>query len=101
MNARIKINEAIISEYDAINIYQKIIDELPADYPNGDAIKKVLASVRDEEVVHVGEFQHLLKLIEESEAKLLADGEREAQELISGKPKSAEESLNFGGLTNL
>lgn len=45
--------------------------------------KKVLADIRDEENVHVGELITLLKKLDPKEAKLLLDGEAEVKKLLS------------------
>ena len=45
--------------------------------------KKVLADIRDEENVHVGELMTLLKRLDPREAELLLDGEAEVKKLLS------------------
>lgn len=45
--------------------------------------KKVLAGIRDEENVHVGELLALLKKLDPKEAELLLDGEAEVKKLLS------------------
>ena len=45
--------------------------------------KKVLADIRDEENVHVGELITLLKRLDPREAGLLLDGEAEVKKLLS------------------
>lgn len=49
------IRQAIISEYDAVNIYTKIADSIEEEQ-----IKKVLLNIAKEENVHIGELQKIL-----------------------------------------
>lgn len=44
--------------------------------------KKVLADIRDEEIVHVGELTTLLRHLDPKEAELFLDGENEVKEMM-------------------
>jgi rubrerythrin len=45
--------------------------------------KKVLADIRDEEKVHMGELITLLRTLDPKEAELFADGEAEVRKMLS------------------
>ncbi len=66
------IRDAIIAEEGAINQYETVVDST-----DNEKIKKVLQSIADEERVHVGELQALLKDLLNDEEELLDDGAKE------------------------
>ena len=68
----------IAGELEAIYLYDAHV------HSTDDAMaKKVLADIRDEENVHVGELITLLKSLDPREADLLLDGEAEVKKLLS------------------
>ena len=68
----------IAGELEAIYLYDAHV------HGTDDAMaKKVLADIRDEENVHVGELITLLKRLDQREAELLLDGEAEVKKLLS------------------
>jgi rubrerythrin len=69
------IRDAIINEQLAIQQYEAI-----ADGVSNDQIKKTLQDIADEERVHVGELQALLKGINPEESTFLDEGEKEVKD---------------------
>jgi len=69
------LRDAIIAEEDAVKQYEVIVDSTD----NEDA-KKVLQHIADEERVHVGELQELLRRILPDEQELLDEGAGEVEE---------------------
>jgi rubrerythrin len=55
--------------------------EAHADATDNELAKKVLHDIADEERVHAGEFQKLLKMLVVDEEKLLAEGAEEVEEM--------------------
>lgn len=72
------IRLSLCAEEEATHLYDTI-----ADYVQDERVKKIMQDVAKEEQVHVGEFQHLLNLIEDDEAANLYEGIEEAKEKIS------------------
>jgi len=68
------IRDAIIAEEDAIKQYETVADS--TDSPKA---KEVLQDIADEEKVHVGELQELLKGILKDEQKFLDEGAKEVK----------------------
>jgi hypothetical protein len=69
------IRDAIIAEEDAIKQYETVVDS------TGDAkVKEVLQDIANEERVHVGELQKLLKLMLPDEQGFLDEGADEVGE---------------------
>lgn len=69
----------IAGELEAIYVYDAHVhatDELVA--------QKVIADIRDEEKIHVGELLALLQVLDPKEKRPLADGKAEVNELLSG-----------------
>jgi len=66
------IRDAIIAENGAINQYETVVDST-----TNAEVKKVLQSIADEEKVHVGELQALLKQLLPDEQGFLDDGAKE------------------------
>ena len=69
------IRDAIMAEEGAIKQYESVVDATD----NAKA-KEVLQSIADEEKVHVGELQELLKSILKDEQGFLDDGAKEVKE---------------------
>lgn len=68
---------AIIAELDASNLYEKL-----ADLASDNDVKTLMLDISKEEKTHVGEFQFLLKRIDEEFSEELDKGSDEAEELI-------------------
>lgn len=79
------LRDAINAENEAIKQYETIVDAT-----NDENIKKALQDISDEERVHVGELQCLLKMILDDEKELLEEGEREVKEDILEEEKGEE-----------
>ena len=63
------LRDAIIAENGAINQYETVVDST-----SNEKVKEVLQSIADEEKVHVGELQALLKSLLPDEEGFLEDG---------------------------
>jgi rubrerythrin len=72
------IRMAMAAEEEAIHMYEAMADA--ADNP---LAAKVLQDVADEERVHAGEFQQLLRLLLPDEDQLLAQGRAEVSEMAA------------------
>ena len=72
------IRFAIASEYEAIQIYEEIIEAIE----NKKAIKLIEEIIEDEKV-HVGNFMQLLKIITPSEENYYREGYKEALEILN------------------
>lgn len=68
---------AIIAELDAINLYEEM-----AAMTEDNHIRTILLDIAREEKTHVGEFQTLLLMKDEEQAKELNEGKKEVDELI-------------------
>ncbi|MCD6324617.1 MAG: rubrerythrin [Desulfurococcales archaeon] len=71
---------AIIGELDAINLYMQL-----AEAVEDEGVRKVLADIADDEKTHVGELLALLKELDPEQAKRLASGAEEVEELTGIK----------------
>lgn len=100
-----EVRRLITEEHLAIAHYDQIVNELPIDFPNRNKIVAVLASIRDEEKVHLAELHTLLEFAPEN-VSTFEQGKKEATELMakldnvdeSSKPKvSPVEALNRFG----
>lgn len=69
------IRDAIMAELGAIKQYEVVVDST-----SNEKVKKVLQEISDEERVHVGELQELLKVLLKDEQKLLDDGKKEVED---------------------
>lgn len=67
-------------ELDAINLYQKHIDE--TDNPT---LKKIWTSIMEEEKVHVGELTKVINEQDPKEEELFDDGQSEAEDMLDVK----------------
>ena len=79
------IRMALATEQEAIHRYEAM-----ADASDNPLAAKVLQDVADEERVHAGEFQQLLRLLLPDEDKLLEQGRAEVSEM-AGEQKGQEE----------
>lgn len=64
------------AEMEAIHLYQA-----HADATNNELVRKVLLDIADEERVHAGEFQRLIKILLQDEEELLAEGAQEVNDM--------------------
>lgn len=72
------IRLAISAEHDAVHLY-----ELIADASDDEGVKKVMQSIADEEKVHTGELQGLLKKFDKDSQKFLEEGSNEVEDIIN------------------
>jgi rubrerythrin len=72
------IRMAMAAEEEAIHMYEAM-----ADAAENPLAAKVLQDVADEERVHAGEFQQLLRLLLPDEDQLLAQGRAEVSEMAA------------------
>lgn len=80
---RYALRKDLIGELEAINQYEQHIQEL-----TNETAKTVLASIRDEEIVHSGELLALLDYFCPNEGKLRAEGKQEVMEMLGKNSKS-------------
>ena len=79
----IRLNLA--AEEEAVHMYEAI-----ADASDNSLAVKVLQDIADEERVHAGEFQQLLRILLPEEERLLQQGSEEVKEL-AGEEKEQKE----------
>jgi rubrerythrin len=79
------IRMALAAEEEAIHMYEAM-----ADASDNALAAKVLQDVADEERVHAGEFQQLLRILLPDEDKLLEQGSAEVSEM-AGEQKAEKE----------
>ncbi len=72
------IRMAIAAEQEAVHMYEAL-----ADASDNALAAKVLQDIADEERVHAGEFQELLRMLLPDEQPLLEKGAAEVRELAS------------------
>jgi len=70
------LRAGIIAELDAINLYEQM-----AAKAKSSKIKKVFLEIAKEEKTHVGEFQTLLLELDKEQARELAAGKKEVEEM--------------------
>jgi rubrerythrin len=75
------LRDAIIAEYDAINKY-----EIMANLTENEGIKKILLDIAQEEKVHVGELESLLRTLDIEQTPSVIEGFKEVE-------KKSEESI--------
>ncbi|MCS7283185.1 MAG: manganese catalase family protein [Anaerolineae bacterium] len=90
----------IAAEHEAVHLYMAHADA--TDHP---LAKKVLIDIANEERVHIGEFERLLEILTGDEAKWLAEGKAEVDEMAAELmgPSSAargSEEPTIGSLRN-
>ena len=67
---------SLTAEHEAVHLYEALADAA------GNAVARaVLQDIANEERVHVGEFQLLVKMLSPGESDLLAEGEAEVAEI--------------------
>ena len=77
------IRLTLAAEHEAVHLYESLVDA--TDNP---LAKKVLQEVADEEKVHAGEFQELLRVLLPDEQKQLDEGAEEVRELTDARRKT-------------
>ncbi len=71
------IRLAISAELDAVHLYEVIVDS-----SKDEVVKNVLQDIADEEKVHAGELQELLKKFDKDDEKFLEEGRKEVKDMI-------------------
>ena len=79
------IRMALAAEEEAIHMYEAM-----ADASDNALAAKVLQDVADEERVHAGEFQQLLRILLPEEDRLLEQGSEEVKELVGQQDPEKE-----------
>jgi hypothetical protein len=72
------IRLALSAEEDAASLY-----ELIADSTKNKEVQTILKSIANEEKVHAGELQKIIKMLDKEEEGFLAQGEKEVEEKLS------------------
>jgi len=67
---------ATMAEYEAISVYEQM-----AELVKSPKVKKVLLDIAQEEKVHVGEFESLLKEFDDEHGPSIDDGEKEVGDM--------------------
>lgn len=80
--------EATKGYTDAINDIKDACEE--AECKCGEKINKVLDDIRDEEIVHVGELEELIDVVDDDAKELINDGQEEAEEKLDAKDEVEE-----------
>lgn len=70
----------VAAELEAIHLYMA-----HADATDNELAKKVLVDIANEERVHAGEFQRLIKILAGDEEAFLAEGDKEVDEMAAGR----------------
>lgn len=76
------IRMALAAEEEAVHLYEAL-----ADATDNTLAAKVLQDVADEERVHAGEFQELLRMLLPDEEKMLEHGTEEVREMADEQEK--------------
>jgi rubrerythrin len=76
------IRMCLAAEEEAVHMYEAM-----ADASDNPLAAKVLQDIADEEKVHAGEFQELLRILLPEEQRLLAKGTDEVQEMARESKK--------------
>ena len=74
------IRLALAAEEEAVHLYEAL-----ADASDNPLAARVLQDVADEEKVHAGEFQELIRILLPNEQQLLKKGTDEVQEMAADK----------------
>lgn len=82
------IRDALVDELEAVSIYQRYSEKV-----TDPDVKQVLADIRDEEKVHIGELMEVLRRIDSTGLEqFIADGEGEAKEILESILKEATDT---------
>ena len=76
------IRMALAAEEEAVHMYEAM-----ADASDNALAAKVLQDIADEERVHAGEFQELLRILLPDEQQMLQKGTEEVREMAEGSDK--------------
>lgn len=68
----------VAAEYEAVQLYMQLAESI-----DNELAIEVLKDIADEERVHAGEFQRLLRHLEPNEEKFYAEGAEEVEEFIN------------------
>ena len=79
------IRLALAAEEEAVHLYEAL-----ADASDNPLAARVLQDVADEEKVHAGEFQELIRILLPNEQQLLKKGTDEVQEMAADKQEYKE-----------
>jgi rubrerythrin/DNA-directed RNA polymerase subunit M/transcription elongation factor TFIIS len=77
---------AVAAEYEAVQLYMQIHDST-----DDELTKKVMKEVAEEEIVHAGEFIHLLMTLSPEETDLYAQGTAEVEDKMGNKESKPSE----------
>ena len=82
------IRDALVDELEAVSIYQRYSEKV-----TDPDVKQVLADIRDEEKVHIGELMEVLRKIDSTGfEQFIDDGEGEAKEILESILKEATDT---------
>ena len=76
------VRMAVAAEEEAVHMYEAL-----ADASDNSLAAKVLQDIADEERVHAGEFQELLRILLPDEQQLLQEGAEEVREMAQESDK--------------
>jgi rubrerythrin len=79
----------IAAEHEAVHLYMSHADA--TDHP---LAKEVLIDIANEERVHIGEFERLIEVLSGDEAKFIAEGREEVDEMIEEMGGASEAPAN-------
>ena len=69
---------AIQAEYDAVNLYEQM-----SETTSNSKIRKIMLDVAREEKVHIGEFEELLRQVDDEQERALSDGAEEVGQMLT------------------
>jgi rubrerythrin len=72
------LRQAIIAEYDAINLYEQL-----SQSTSNKKLKELLLDIGKEEKVHVGELEGMLDSVDKEHKPSVIDGKKEAKSKFS------------------
>ena len=70
------LRTAVMAEYDAINLYDQLAQQV-----RNQKIKRTLLDIAQEEKVHVGEFEQLLREFDKEHKESEIEGSQEVEEI--------------------
>jgi rubrerythrin len=82
------IRAGIISEMDAISLYEQL-----SKITNSNELRDVLLSIAKEEKTHFGEFETLLNKLDTEQKEELNAGKKEVNELLNSDMKEVRERI--------
>lgn len=85
------INSLILDEFNAVEMYNSAISTLTTmESKNKDKVIAIINDILDEENVHIGQLQEVLKLVQPS-AEKIEDGKEEAQDTLASTEAPIEQ----------